>query len=320
MKNIFVFGWYGHNNLGDEAFKKAFESLWGRQANLTFKNKIPDNINEYDACFIGGGSFLDQEIPNLSKIKIPLAFIGVGVHSYIHPKNMPSLHQSKLIITRDEIIPECLSDINSKIFKASDLVFSRKLNISNCNKDRSILVLGNEFLSPKRNSPNWKHTSFNWFISEFSKVCDDLAKEGYLIKFYPMCTSDKFDDRFFSSHIASQMETNKFEFHFKDTNEDEFINNINQAHLVISMRFHGNIFSTILGKNFVGINSHDKMKSYFNTLGLNNFVDYYGFNSSVFRSCIENNQVDPSYLLDYSDKEKSRWRYLSGIVAEKFIM
>lgn len=320
MKKIFVFGWYNHNNLGDEAFKKSFEYLWGDKVKFTFASKIPQNINEeYGACFVGGGSFLDQEIKGLNTVSIPLGFIGVGVHSYIHPTNIQALKKSKIIITRGDVPIEKYTPAT---FIASDLVFARDIEIKkNLPDNNVILIIGNEFLTPKRNSPIWKYTSFHWFLTEFSKLCDEWIDQGYSIKFYPMCTGDKFDDRFFAAHIVSQMEKHKnVFFHFETADEDELIKHISQSTLVVSMRFHGNIFSTILGKSFIGINSHDKMKTYFHTLRLNNFLDYYGFTSAAFRECAANSKIEPSYLLEYASKEKDRWHYLSDIVAETFAM
>ena len=318
MKRVYIFGWYGHKNLGDEAFKKAFECLWGDRVEFTFGNSIPKDVNEFDICFVGGGSFLDQEIPRLNEITIPLGFIGIGFHSYIHPKNIPVLEKAKIIITRGDTVPDYLK---GKTHIASDLVFSRHLDLGKTvTTDKSILVLGNEFLSPKRNGPLWKYTSFQWFINEFSKLCDDWINQGYLIKFYPMCTGNKFDDRYFAAHIASAMEKSKIDFHFDHANEDELLSNISCSELVVSMRFHGNIFSTMLGKPFIGINSHDKMKTYFQNIGISNFVDYYGFTSSAFQECIDKNKIEPSRLLEYASKEKIRWHYLSDIVAETFAM
>lgn len=327
-KKIFVFGWYNHNNLGDEAFKESFEYLWGKSVEFAFGCKIPLNINDYDACFVGGGSFLDQEIPGLKSVSIPLGFIGVGVHSFIHPTNIQALKNSKIIITRGDILSEQYTKNPKNQFIASDLVFARDIRsevkqnlIPTLPDNNVILIIGNEFLTPKRNSPIWKYTSFHWFLTEFSKLCDEWVDQKYSIKFYPMCTGDKFDDRFFASHIVSQMEKHKnVFFHFGHADENELIQNISQSKLVVSMRFHGNIFSTILGKPFIGINSHDKMKTYFHTLRTNNFLDYYGFTSSTFRECAENNKIEPSYLLEYAGKEKDRWRYLSDIVAETFAM
>ena len=319
-KKAFVFGWSGHNNLGDEAFKKAFEYLWGDKVDFTFGSRVPPNINSFDICFVGGGSFLDQEIPKLNEVEIPLGFIGIGLHSQIHLANVQALQKAKLVITRGDAVPDFIKD---KSYVASDLVFSRpfdQIDQSNTtSKSKSILVLGNEFLSPRRNGPLWKYTSFQWFLTEFSKVCDGWVEKGYAVNFYPMCTGDKFDDRYFAAHIASHMEKKVF-VHFGSAIESELIKHISESELIVSMRFHGNIFSTVLGKPFIGINSHDKMKTYFKNINSNNYLDYYGFTSSAFNECIETNKIEPSRLSEYAKKEKIRWQYLSDIVAEVFAM
>src|ERR1017187_398929 len=101
--NVYVFGWFSKGNLGDDSFKQAYLDLWGNRVNFTFSNEITPDVNSYDACFIGGGSFLDQPLHGSEHIKIPLGLIGVGIHDLIHPHNEPLLKNAKIIISRNSV-------------------------------------------------------------------------------------------------------------------------------------------------------------------------------------------------------------------------
>jgi hypothetical protein len=322
-QSIYVVGWYGNGNLGDEAFKQCFQDLWGAKASFTFGSFIPDDINlKYSACFIGGGSFLDQPFPGLQKIKIPIGFIGVGIHDFVHKQNLPVLNSARLIVARNA------NRYPVEMVTASDLIFGRKhFPVRTDEKTtKTILVLGNSFLIPGKTDPYWKHTSLHWFINDFSDVLNDYIERGYQIEFYPMATSGEknrlaqIDDRVFAYHVVSQIQKkDSVKIYMGPANEKELFYRMRCAELIISFRFHGNIFSTILGKPFVGITCHDKMKSFFLESGLTNFVDYYGFNKKAFEKA-STPVVDIQTLKTITEMERNRWRFISDIVAERFNM
>lgn len=65
---VCVVGWYEgkHRNLGDEAFKPSFQKLWGNYS-FTFKNYIPENINDYDLCWFKDWKLRKKQIESQNK-------------------------------------------------------------------------------------------------------------------------------------------------------------------------------------------------------------------------------------------------------------
>lgn len=308
MKKIFVYGWYGHSNLGDESFKQAFQDLWGQWCTFTFGDFIPNEINElYDACFIGGGSFLDQPIAKIDIVKIPIGFIGVGIHK-IHEANQSALNRALIVLSRN---------YHEEYAQVSDLIFARSI-VKKRTPKKLITVLLNQFVV--RDRPSWMFDGFKNFMNHFPKVCDEWVENGYEVIFYPMCRDLINDDRMLAFKIVSEMkhgESDKL-WVVSHGNESDLIEAISHSEKVVSMRYHGLLYSTLLGVPFVGINSHDKMKSYFDDIKSKSFIDYYAFDPVNFNECLTTS--DSSGLLEFARKEKEKWVFLSGAVKERFGM
>ena len=138
-----------------------------------------------------------------------------------------------------------------------------------------------------------------------------------------MCTSKgtdigTHDDRVFATHVVAQVKARDLvKLHLGVADESELISKMIGARLIVSMRFHGNVYSTILGKPWIGIVSHDKMISYFKELGINNYQDYYGFTKKRFKDVLKNHLPQSDYLA-VADRERRKWAHLKGVVLERF--
>ena len=307
---VFIFGWYGHNNLGDEVFKISFRQLWP-QFDFTFGNAIPSDINDYDEMWIGGGSFLDQCITGIDKVFIPICFIGVGINKSLPLCNYKALERAKLIVARDG---KSFKNIANKrnAFLAADLVFARNDLAPLClEKEKQVTVILNDFLTPKgEDVADWRAISYYWFLQEFSKILDRFALQDYKIKLVPMCVNPRIDDRRIAAAIQGRSSyPHRYEWLLNSVTERELRTEISKSVFVITQRFHGLVYSLIEKSPCIALCTHDKFSSLATDLNIP-ILDFYGLTDVKFKEVLD--QVMESSL-DYSayqDNAKQAWRQI----------
>lgn len=304
-KKIAVIGWYGHQNIGDEAFKNSFALLWP-EWDFTFFNQVPDT-SSFDAVIVGAGSFLDQPIKNIHKINKPLAFVGVGTNGFIHPDNQAALQRAKIVLSRSQ---------NSTFVQCPDMVFAQHQNESS-GQATQITVLVNDHFTPRANSKPWQLSAWEWFSVEMAQACDRMIAQYDLpIHFVPMCTNPHVDDRRAAAFVVSRMERKDRAFIQSVENETEFLKHIKNSKFVISQRLHGIIFSVTNRVPCVAISGHDKVRDLMGQMDYKSVLSYYGFNMESFTQALRDseNMVSPQA---YSERAKDRWKDLSKLVMEK---
>ena len=314
----YVIGWYAdkHINLGDEAFKPSFRKLWPN-INFTFGNFIPENINDYDMCWFGGGSFFEQPLPNPKKvdITIPIFIVGVGLSS-IHPNNKTIFEKAKAIVVRD-------SDSHKRFpqsILAPDIVFSLDdPKYKNKGNAKKVTVLLSDFISPGLQDVGYKYSSYDWFMTEFASLCDTLVDSGFELDFVPMCFGT-FDDRRVAGSVISRMKyKNRVNWCLDILSLDTLREKISCSSLVITQRLHGAILSAMAEVPYINIRFHDKMLSLNKDIGWEGHIDYYGFNKSNFLDLLK--KVDDTSLLKiYLNKTKEELECMSATVEKLFCL
>jgi hypothetical protein len=269
--NATCYGWFNHNNVGDELFKDAFTKLFP-DYNFTFTDHFTlENVNNADVIFLGGGSFLNQPIfipedwmdvwDNLLRKKI--LYIGVGLETDIHKDHKALLYRSSLVATRTK------NKLNNPVFNVieiPDLVYALNdsLYLSDVANPNSVLILPNVSVVPRHNDPHWMHASWDHFKTEMAQFLDYLIDSKYSVRFANMCLDHKVDDNFASHAICSTMinrESNII-LNYLD------IRMISTYGMVITQRFHGIVMSDMAGVPCLPIYHHDKLKS-------ENSISYY---------------------------------------------
>jgi len=311
VMNIYVFGWYGHKNLGDEAFITAIRGLWPEHC-FHFSDsfdtllKTPSCI-KYDAVFIGGGSFLDQQIKNINKVtqEWPVFFVGVGINRALTPDNRKALQTAKGVYVRDQKSKNIFPDS----IVVGDLVLSMGKHQNN--KLKQVLVLPNSYLSPSYNSQAWVDSSEAWYAHELAKILDSFVEKKIKVVFYPMCTNKSLDDRIHAASILSRMRYrgNGLIEWVLSSNQRDFLSVLSCSELCITNRLHGGIFSTITRTPFIMVSSNDKMLSYCEEIGIP-WLEYYGFSANGFYSTLQEIK-NPEWLQKvekYHQQVREDWR------------
>jgi polysaccharide pyruvyl transferase WcaK-like protein len=284
--NIYVFGWYGHSNLGDEAFVTAISCLWP-EYNFYFSDnfdKLLELTIHFDAVFIGGGSFLDQKIKNIENVvnKWPTFFLGVGLNNGVTPENKNALKSARGVYVRDKQ--------SMDVFPSSTLVGDLVLSLGPYTKKKKdqIIVLPNDYVSPSCLSLAWVDTANAWYAHELAKILDNYVERKTRVLFYPMSVSQVTDDRRQAAIIISKMKhkgSSFVDWHLS-SKQEEFLYELASSKLCITNRLHGGIFSAITRTPFLIVSSNSKMKAFASEIGVS-WINYYSFVTEEFDSVLQ---------------------------------
>jgi polysaccharide pyruvyl transferase WcaK-like protein len=281
MKDILVYGWYHHQNIGDDLFVEAFKSLFPTY-NFTFVAKISLNdLKGIDAVFIGGGSLLGQPL-SITDVEVlnalrhhKIFYIGVGPETDYHKDHLQLMTLAKLIAIRSNVNLDKVKDINPNTIVIPDLVYCLVPDRSGPKIKKSVLILPNISVVPTCDDPHWKHASWEYFKTEFSQMLDILVKDrGYFINFLPLCTNDKLHDDWAATEIISRMKCRSQKFFLGKKNTLQAITHLmSQYEVIITQRYHGIVLAEMSGTSCLTIHHHDKLK---NPQGPS--LSYYGLN------------------------------------------
>lgn len=287
--NILVYGWYNQGNIGDELFKIAFNTLFP-DYNLVFASRITKLLlKDASAIFIGGGSFLfapinmeDGCFDILNQKKI--FYIGVGLETEIHSEHLKLMKIAKLVAIRNSDKLKQAIKINTNSIVIPDIVYSLKNKIVKQQViPKSVLILPNIVVVGQNADPHWKHTSWEYFKSEFSQFLDVLVDNKFIIRFMPMCQNKKSDDNWAATEIINKMNNRSNDYFLEASSSFEDITSlISKFEIIITQRFHGIILAKMLDIPSIIISHHDK-------LNINNeVISYYGISKMILQNKMSN--------------------------------
>lgn len=266
--NILVYGWYHHDNLGDDLFMSAFRNLFP-QFSFKFVDQIfLSDLANADAVFIGGGSFLgenikvsnDETYEALKHKKI--FYIGVGAETEINIFHYELMKLAKLIAIRSPEHLDKVLEINHNTIVIPDLVYCLQPTFSTQIIPKSVLIIPNISVVPQWNEPHWKHAAWEYFKTEFCQFLDEIVADGYIINFLPFCNNYYLDDNLAASEIIARMtlRDSRSLLQKKDVLSSA-TDTISQYGCVITQRYHGIILSHMVGVPCLSIVHHDKLKN-----------------------------------------------------------
>lgn len=284
---ILVYGWYHQLNIGDNLFVNAFKKLFPNYE-FVFQNNIKlQDLQDIDAVFFGGGSFL-LEAPLITtdalvKLKtMSIFYLGVGVEADIHPVHMTLISLAKMIATRSSDQLDKLKMLNPNVIWIPDLVYSLQDQVEKSEKiSRSVLILPNISVVPHHAEPYWKHASWSHFKSEFAQFLDVLREDGFKIDFLSMCRGNKDNDDWAASEIIGHMaHRGKLLLDEQPAGIEQVTKLISKYNVVITQRFHGIVLAEMTKTPYMAIHHHDKLK--FTKPSSGSFLSYYNISKQSF--------------------------------------
>jgi len=291
LKNIFVFGYYGFDNAGDEIiikeivdsfkkpgieffvltynYKRTRERLGENPVSRSKYIDIIKSIRKSDLV-IGGGGSLIQDVTSskslyyylgliaLSKIfgkKVLFLFSGFGPVSGSFNRILTKfiLNHVDYIVLRDKMSEKFLRDLNIKIpFKtAADAAFLAKDINLECENFK------------KTNEKTVGISLRKWYddelvLKEIKKIVYYLIKKDYKVKLIPMKFPDDYE--FIKKLDILDME----EVSIVDTylDFDSLCGVIKNCRFLIGMRLHSLILSALVEKPMIGISYDPKIDGF----------------------------------------------------------
>ncbi len=347
MKNIFIFGYYGFQNTGDEAILqvivdqirknipyakitvlsyKAKETMEKYNIEAISRNKFGDlikAIKEADIVISGGGSILQDATSARSlvyylsiiyiakKIGKKVMFYGNGFGPITKPFNKKLakniINRVDLITVRDQQSKEEMISlgIEKDIIVTADVTFA--YNMTNQQNVEEILINENIDINKKIvgiSIRKWKNEGKYKVV--IAKAGDYLISRGYEVIFIPM---QRPQDYIISEEIASIMkETPKILE--KNYSLQELINIMSKLHIIIGMRLHSLIFSTIAGTPVLGIEYDTKIGNFLKIVEQENL-------GRVERLDLDNLIKKVEYVLSNYEEYKKRINLKRNVLKEK---
>ena len=291
---IAVFGWYGHENAGDERIKyclgKFLKELGGiNEVNFfdlhenAIKGKI-STFDEYDLVIIGGGGLiLSQHNYHefIRGINTKLMTVGVSVETELkgNPEKFAKalIEKSLVFLVRDQGSYDKLKymDLNNKVKVSSDLTFLEPYDLTQPSLRDKVGI--NLLPLPLKNNFSKLNVSFISFLQKyleyfklyqpkvvcFNEAIKRLSVEFELLPIPFYCYSNNTNN--------SNLHKNDVEFlkqYFPAVPNTFNHHELDKCKIFISMRFHGAIFSVQKGIPVITFSIFPKHINFMKELGL----------------------------------------------------
>lgn len=276
LLRIGILGWIGRGNVGDELLRSAISSF------IIAAKAVPVPIlgcldhamaRGLDALIIGGGSLLDgrPDIEPGLALKLPLAYVSVGLETDIHPEHASLLCDARLVMHRS---PEARGEelhrrlqAKGSWFSAPDAVYTMQCCTALHNESfftrKELLVLPNMEVIPTWTAPHWMHLAWDRFKDEFAQFLDDLYEDGWRPRFMSSCLNPRQDDNWAASEIISRMTRRSpglIERENLSAEATVATSQVSRYRLVISQRFHGAVLARMAQVPCMAIYHHDKIR------------------------------------------------------------
>lgn len=240
-----IIGWYSRGNCGDEAFKLAFPKILGTDDIKFSEFYDPECIN-----ILGGGDIIKPYY--LDRINGPFYIIGAGLG-----------YESEIILLRNKQVIKAFFRNKKDVLLAKiagipadyipDIVFAlpKPKKVGSFKKVAIVTLNGAIDPNPDMDSAERAYSEYlKWEIAK----CLTYIKDDYDITFLPF-SEERFNyDLNIHRSVYGKMSTTKvLNSLLQPLPPNDTINMMANADLVITMKFHGVIFSVLAGTPFVNI-------------------------------------------------------------------
>jgi polysaccharide pyruvyl transferase WcaK-like protein len=273
-----VLGWYNRNNIGDEIFKVALQTLFTEE----FFQFDSEYLTPGCPTILGGGDVIKEYY--LKQIKEPFIALGVGLG---YPSEMDLIDKSlcRGIWFRNTEDTRAAFTKRLPANECPDLAFAVPPPARNwvkaIGKKKMAVILAHSVVNPKMGTDGFAEMQYQEYMRwELAKALDYLT-EWYDISFIPMSHERFAYDETAHFEVASRMKASRAHVglcRWSGADPLSFLRTLGPFDLVVSMKFHGLILATIMGIPFVNIGLTRKTSLYCEENWLDHLsVDPYSF-------------------------------------------
>jgi polysaccharide pyruvyl transferase WcaK-like protein len=266
VMKISMVGWYGRRNIGDEAFKLAHEALLSPHEITYHVDKIDKDA---DCVILGAGDVIQPFYLDVIPREREFYVLGAGL-GYRPEAALLKERRVRQAIVRNAADVELLRAQEVNAAYAPDLTFildhaaMPRVELESAGDGRKKLcVLLSDHISPSHWHADPRRLSyFEYFKWELAQAISFLS-EFYEIYWLPLSDDlDAFDTKLHMDVLHRVARRGAHHLLPYPGTPEVAIGTLREMDLVVSMKYHGIIFATLLGVPFVNIGVSRKTQQF----------------------------------------------------------
>lgn len=297
MADWCVCGWYGHHNVGDEAYRLAFPRLFPVHS-MTFTDDMK-SAPRHDLFVLGGGDVLTPPMLEAAALsKGPRVAMSVSATSCKDPvgagllfkdmwvRDCRSQHALERAGVEAKLVPDFAFALNPDPERGRKLVDAAFASSGSDRYDNVVAVVVNAHLAVREGCLARDESWFVSFAHAFGWVTDRV-KASFL--FVPFGTAAPWDDRVSNGWVASRSKFwRKNCVLYSQPSPQDALDMLSACDAAITSRLHAAIFCTLGAVPFIDLAHHDKTTDYLATAGLTDYaVPYWDCSRSFLLGQLE---------------------------------
>lgn len=311
--NFTVFGWYDHENCGDEAYKLAFPALFPGHT-FTFTDR-PQGLRT--PLILGGGNVVsDAFLKPLEALPGEKSLLSVGLAGFDQADRLSGLFRH--VCVRDPASLDLLRSAGVTAVYLPDFAFAlrpdrergRRLIQRLFQEARAdlygkvVVAVVNAYLAADHEIGGRKYVTFLKAAFDLARVVDG-TNASFL--FVPFGGGGYANDRVTNAWVAARCKFwKKNAVVYERLGVQDTLDIVSAADAAISSRLHSSIFSTIGGVPFVDLTHHDKNRHYLEAVGRANWsVNYWSLDAdrlaALLNVCLADDGTQQAVLSSTAD-------------------
>jgi len=284
MNKVYVYGWYGRGNIGDESYKLSFPQAFPDRQ-FTF-----GKVGSDGPIILGGGDILCEQyvkyvldyptkykkfaVSVSANANSPFDLLAKFDHLYVRDTRSVNLLKARGIPCT--YMPDISTGLVADVVKGKEWIQQAFKESSAELYNKCVGVVFNAHLNSGSDILARDYMNFLKVSWDLGKLMDETPASFIL---FPMSTSMPWDDRLTNACVATRCKFWKKNLVvYEKLTVQETLNMISACDVLISSRLHSGIFSLTSGVPFIDITHHDKNKGFLETAGLEDWsVSYWQF-------------------------------------------